>query len=273
MRCCSVCNMKTRKVVQFLKCHSSAVTACCIDTRSGRFVTSCEAEGTTQFWDVSQLLNTVLQSTRATLATTRLPAEKCAPLEDIPVLTECCSPTEECGPIPSSFSPSALHKPRKASQQGVMPTAASMPVWKTATRRQHSLHCDMGERGRPIDEEGMSAPVPLGADSCRMSMSELRTSVCRQELQRKRAQEHAGWMRSNLDHLNAMQNELQVCIVAVWLTDNSDSVCSPCSFLLHASQECEFTSSKYDCWISMIDVLCMRMRCIYLFVLPSNSQL
>lgn len=205
-------------MIQFLKCHSGAVSACCIDSRSGQLVTACESEGTTHFWDVSQLLNRVLHSTTSTLAKTRTLAGRSGPLEDLHALTECSSPTEECVPIPSSFSPSAVHKRHTISQKEkeVMPTAASMPVWRTTSNRKYSLQCEERVRGVAIDEEesaGMSAPLSLGTHSGRrMSMSALRASVCRVELQQKRAQEHASWLRNNLDDLDAMQHELRVCI-------------------------------------------------------------
>jgi WD40 repeat protein len=211
--CCSVCDLKKRKVIQTLRCHSGAVSACCIDSAGGQLMTACESEGTTLFWDVSQLLRRVLHSEISLITTTQTLTRKSAPLEDLQVLTECDNPTEDFGPIPSSFSPSATHKRCAASPKETIPTASSLPVWRTKSDRQNSLWCEERVRRGAIDEEseGMSAPLPLGTHTGTLSMSAFRTSVCRQELQRRRAQEHASWLRNNLNDLDAMQHELRVC--------------------------------------------------------------
>jgi hypothetical protein len=205
---CSVCDVKKRKVVQVIKCHSGAVSACCIDTQAGLLLTACEAERTTHFWDVTHILSTLSLSIPAAPATSN---QSAGPLEDIHVLTECKSPIDDFGPIPSSFSPSAIHQRHTISHQDMMQTATSMPVWRTHASNQFSLQCEERVR-RDADAEvgdSVSAPLPFRAHSGRLSISALRTSLSRQELQRKRAQAHASWLRSNLDDLDAMEHQLR----------------------------------------------------------------
>lgn len=200
-------------MIRSLKCHSGSVSVCCFDSNSRQLLTCCESEGSTYFWNVSQLLTKVLHSSKSSPTTTLTLPQHSAPLEDSQVLTECSSPTEDCGPIPSSFSPSAAHKRYAVSQKEDVPTAASMPVWGATNTRQPSIQCEERVRRAAAvvdDPEGISAPLPLlGAHGG--AMFALRTSVCRQELQRKRAQEHASWLRNQFDDLDAMQHELQVC--------------------------------------------------------------
>lgn len=176
--CCSVCDLKTRKVVQVLQCSAGPVTACYIDCRSGQLMTACKSG--MHFWDVSHLMDRVENVHR----NSGMP-------DNGQVLTECHSPAEDCGPIPSSFSPSTSLK----RQKDVVMTAASMPVWRTTSQTGSNFGCDERVQGN--------------ANSRRLSISALRTSLCRQELQKKRAQEHASWLRNNLDDLDAMQHELK----------------------------------------------------------------
>jgi hypothetical protein len=242
---CSICSIEKRGVIQTLQGHAAAVSECCFDQSCANLITCSATDGCIHFWNLAKICGVA----DAQIGTAPSSILQSAPSLDVnKVLVDLESEVCDWRPIPSSFSPGKGSTGR--SQRRCLESAMSLPAWGPGQSKGGYGAGLAGEE--PVsrssfvsDSQDLIATLRAGLGG-RLSMAALRTSlllngdVRMEELRRRRAADHLQWSRAQLDHLDAMQQELKVGF-SIFLSSEhvkSSRVCVVCVCVRSFRQIC-----------------------------------